>query len=66
MPKGTVDKYSEDKGFGFIKQDDDGEILFERSSLNMERYEIIQPGARVSFRIKETIRGKEATNVERI
>ena len=66
MPKGTVDKYSEDKGFGFIKQDDDGEILFERSSLNMEGYELITPGARVSFGIKKTIRGKEATNVERI
>jgi CspA family cold shock protein len=66
MAKGMVDRYSEDKGFGFIRQDDGKEIRVKSSSINMPGYKTLIPGERVRFEVVETIQGPEARNVERI
>ena len=66
MAKGTVDRYSEDKGFGFIRQDDGKQIRIQRSSINMPGYKTLIPGERVSFEVIETTEGPEARNLERL
>jgi CspA family cold shock protein len=66
MPIGMVDRYSEDKGFGFIRQDGGKEIRVRRSSINMPGYKTLSPGEQVSFEVVETIQGPEARNVERL
>jgi CspA family cold shock protein len=66
MAKGTVDRYSEDKGFGFIRQDDGKQIRVQRSSINMPGYKTLIPGERVSFEVIETTEGPEARNLERL
>lgn len=60
MTEGIVDKYSEDKVFGYIIQDNGEEVLVERSSIDMPGYKRLVPGERVTLEVKETYRGPEA------
>ena len=66
MVKGIVDSYSQQKGFGFIIQDDGRKLSFERSSINMPGYKTLAPGDQITFEVKETIRGPEAMNVTKL
>jgi CspA family cold shock protein len=66
MEQGVVDRYSEDKGFGYIVRSDGEELLVERSSLDMSGYKTLIPGDRVSFDIGKGLRGPEAINVTKI
>lgn len=65
MTEGIVDKYSEDKGFGYIIQDNGEEVLVERSSIDMPEYKRLVPGECVTLEVKETYRGPEARNVRK-
>ena len=65
MVQGIVDRYSEDKGFGFIIQDDGEEVFVERSSLDMTGYKTLIPGDRVKFSLERGIRGPVAKNVKK-
>ena len=58
--EGFVNSYSEQKGFGFITQDDGKEVAFYRSSILMDGYRRLNGGDRVLFDIQETPRGPEA------
>jgi cold shock protein len=64
--EGTVNSYSEQKGFGFITRDDGKKISFFRSSILMEGYRRLNGGDRVLFDIKETPRGPEAENIKKV
>ena len=64
--KGIVESYSEQKGFGFIKQDDGEKTFFYRASINMSGYKTLNIGDRVRFRLKESVRGPEAIEVTKI
>ena len=63
MAGGVVTRYSEDKGFGFTRQDDGKEVFVERTSLDMPGYKTLNIGDRVTFDVKQTIRGLKAENV---
>jgi CspA family cold shock protein len=58
--KGTIKKYSEQKGFGFIRRDDGKEAFFYRSSMGMPGYRDFHNGDRVRLNLRDTIRGPEA------
>jgi CspA family cold shock protein len=62
----VVDKYSEDKGFGYVVGNDGRILLVERSSIEMEGYKTLVPGDRVTFDAKETYRGLKALNVKKL
>jgi CspA family cold shock protein len=66
LMKGTVESYSEQKGFGFIKQDDGEKAFFYRASINMSGYKTLNIGDRVRFELKGNVRGPEAIQVTRI
>jgi len=67
LPEGIVHRYSEDKGFGYIIQDYNGKIVrVERSSIDMSGYKTLVPGDRVTFEVKDTIRGPEAKHVGKL
>jgi CspA family cold shock protein len=61
--KGTVESYSEQKGFGFIRQDDGEKSFFYRASINMSGYRSLNIGDRVRFELRASVRGPEAIEV---
>ncbi len=66
MARGVVDKYSEDKGFGYIKEENGGEVIVVRSSIDAPGYRTLVPGEHVVFKIGETLKGPQAKNVKKV
>lgn len=66
MSEGIVNKYSEDKEFGYIIKDDGKEVFVERSSIDIPGYKTLVPGERVTFKVEETARGLKAKNVRKV
>lgn len=66
MAQGIVDRYSEQKGLGFILRDDGEEVLVERASLDMPGYKTLTVGDRVAFEVEKHIRGLKARKVKRV
>jgi len=66
MAEGTVKWFSERKGYGFIEQDDGGDIFVHHSSIDMPGFRTLQEGDRVSFEVGEGTKGPAAQNVKKI
>lgn len=66
MAEGTVKWFSERKGYGFIEQDDGGDIFVHHSSINMPGFRTLNEGDRVSFEVGEGTKGPAAQNVTKI
>jgi CspA family cold shock protein len=66
MPEGTVKWFSERKGYGFIEQDEGGDIFVHHSSINMPGFRTLNEGDRVSFEVGEGTKGPAAQNVIKI
>ena len=66
MPTGIVDRYSEDKGFGYIMQDGGKLVLFERGSIDVKGYKTMTPGDRVTFDLEKSIQGPVAKNIKKL
>jgi CspA family cold shock protein len=66
VAEGIVTKYSEDKGIGFILEETGREVRVERSELEMPGYKYLNIGDRVTFELKDTVRGPEAKSVIRL
>ena len=65
MATGTVKWFNDDKGFGFIKPDDDGKDLFvHHSSINGSGFKSLADGARVSYESEDGPKGPKAINVD--
>ena len=65
--KGSVRWFSNDRGFGFIVIDgatDGMEYFVHYTSIVMEGYKTLQPGAAVLFNLKDTEKGIQAVDVE--
>lgn len=66
MAEGTVKWFNEKRGYGFIKQDDGGDVFVHYSSITMPGFKRLVDGDRVSFEVEETKRGPQAINVKSI
>ncbi|CAE8627381.1 unnamed protein product [Polarella glacialis] len=66
MPSGVVLRWNSDKGFGFIKPDDDGPDLFAHVSQLLGGEGSVRDGDEVRFKVEyDDRKGKDrATNVE--
>ncbi len=65
MANGTVKWFSNKKGYGFIEQEDGGDVFVHYSALNMDGFKTLAEGDRVTFDIEEGEKGPAARNVER-
>lgn len=65
--EGTVKWFDSQKGYGFIKRDDNGKDIFVHFSAIVDEYsKELNDNDRVSFTIGEGRQGPAATNVRRI
>jgi CspA family cold shock protein len=65
LPNGVVKWFSNRKGYGFIEQEEGGDIFVHRSAINMQGFRTLAEGDRVSFEIEVGDRGPAAKNVEK-
>ncbi|MFO7557875.1 MAG: cold shock domain-containing protein [Desulfobacterales bacterium] len=65
MANGIVKWFSNKKGFGFIEQEEGGDIFVHHSAINMDGFKTLSEGDRVSFEVEETEKGPAAKNVQR-
>lgn len=58
MQKGTVDKWFDDKGYGFIKRESEPDIFVHFSSIIVEGRKSLNPGDNVEFDVEAGRNGK--------
>jgi len=61
---GTVKWFNEEKGFGFITQDDsDTDVFAHFSAIQTEGFRTLIEGEAVSFDVEEGQKGPQASNI---
>ena len=64
MPTGTVKWFNEDKGFGFLTQDNGGKDVFVHfRSIVSEGFKTLSDGQAVKFDVENGQKGLQANNV---
>ncbi len=64
---GSVKKFLDGKGFGFITPDEgDGDVFFHQSEIIMEGFRTLEEGQRVEFDVEEGPKGLSAKQVKPI
>jgi len=66
MSEGKVKWFNENKGFGFIENEEGGDVFVHFSSIQGDGFKTLNEGQRVSFDITQGKKGQEATNVRAI
>lgn len=66
MLKGKVKWFNAEKGFGFIVGEDGKDIFVHFSAINQEGYKALAEGDEVSYELKNSERGPQATNVTKV
>jgi cold shock protein len=63
--KGTVDRFMDDKGFGFIKPDEGSKDVFvHHSAIGGSGFKSLAQGQRVEFELVQDPKGPRAEKVE--
>ena len=63
MTKGTVKWFNDNKGFGFIEQEDGSDVFVHHSAINASGFKSLSEGDQVSFDIEQGQKGPAAANV---
>jgi CspA family cold shock protein len=64
MAEGTVKWFSDQKGYGFIEQDNGQDLFVHHTGINGSGFKRLQEGQRVRFEIETSPKGPKAINVE--
>jgi cold shock protein len=63
--KGTVERFMEEKGFGFIKPDNGGKDVFvHHSAIGGSGFKSLSQGQRVEFDLVQDPKGPRAENLD--
>ena len=63
MNKGTVKWFNNQKGYGFISDEQGNDVFVHYSGLNMDGFKSLEEGAQVEFEVVNGAKGPQATNV---
>ena len=66
MNKGTVKWFNNQKGYGFICDEQGNDVFVHYSGLNMDGFKSREEGQAVEFEVVTGAKGPQATNVTRI
>ena len=66
MANGTVKWFNDKKGFGFIENDDGGDVFVHHTDIQGSGFKTLSEGDRVSFDVEQGQKGPKASNVTKI
>ena len=66
MSEGTVKWFNESKGYGFIENDEGGDLFVHHSAIQGEGFKRLSEGQRVSFDVTKGLKGPAAENVVKL
>ena len=66
MAEGTVKWFSEKKGYGFIEQDEGGDIFVHHSAIIGSGFKTLAEGDQVTFDVEDGPKGPSAVNVTKL
>ena len=66
MANGSVKWFNDAKGFGFLEQEDGGDVFCHFSAISGEGFKSLAEGDRVTFDVVNGPKGLQAANVRRI
>ena len=64
--KGTVKWFNNQKGYGFISDEEGKDVFVHYSGLNMSGFKSLDEGAEVEFDVTEAAKGPQAINVTKL
>lgn len=66
MAEGKVKWFNEKKGFGFIENDEGGDVFVHYSAIQGGGFRTLHEGQRISFEIEPGNKGPSAVNVQKL
>ena len=64
MAEGTVKWFSDQKGYGFIEQDNGQDVFVHHTGISGSGFKSLQEGQRVRFEIETSPKGPKAKDIE--